>query len=179
VGFDRTTVNPLNVTIPAGLDPLHPQARQVRGGLVYAGVNRAPAHQGDPPAVKPSPRAGLVFKIDDRNVVRGGYGIFWAPWNYNSAINLNQLPTEYLALGRTLTSLVPNPFFGVAGAGTLATQAMVQLNSLLVPYPQYGLNAVSMTTAGAHSLYNAAVLQVRKRVTGWWGGNFSYTYSRL
>jgi len=67
----------------------------------------------------------------------------------------------------------------VAGAGTLATQAMVQLNSLLVPYPQYGLNAVSMTTAGAHSLYNAAVLQVRKRVTGWWGGNFSYTYSRL
>jgi len=55
----------------------------------------------------------------------------------------------------------------------------VQLNSLLVPYPQYGLNAVSMTTAGAHSSYNAAVLQARKRVSGLWGGNFSYTYSRL
>jgi trimeric autotransporter adhesin len=74
---------------------------------------------------------------------------------------------------------VPNPFFGVAGAGTLATQSTVQLNSLLVPYPQYGLNAVSMTVPGAHSLYNAAVLQLRKRVTGVWGGNFSYTYSQL
>ena len=74
---------------------------------------------------------------------------------------------------------MPNPFFGVAGAGTLATQSTVQLNSLLVPYPQYGLNAVSMTVPGAHSLYNAAVLQLRKRVTGVWGGNFSYTYSQL
>ena len=51
--------------------------------------------------------------------------------NFNSAINLNQLPVEYLALGRTLTTLVPNPFFGVSGAGTLATQATVQLNSLM------------------------------------------------
>jgi trimeric autotransporter adhesin len=216
---------------------------------------------------------GAVFKIDNDTVLRGGYGMFWAPWNYSavtstgysqtttltqnnnipitsidnpfpggllqpsgntlglasgassgvsffdpnggsprvqqysadlqhelrgnvsvsvgyvgsrgdhlnfySAINLNQLPVEYLALNRQLTTLVPNPFFGVAGAGTLATQATVQLNSLLVPYPQYGLNAVSMTVPGAHSLYNAAVFQLRKRVTGFWGGNYSYTYGRL
>ena len=31
------------------------------------------------------------------------------------------------------------PVLRRAGAGTLATQATVQLNSLLVPYPQYGL----------------------------------------
>ncbi len=273
VGFDTATVNPLNVTIPAGLDPLHPQARQVKGGLIYAGVNGAPAHQGDPPAIKPSPRAGAVFKFDEDTVLRGGYGMFWAPWNYSavtstgysqtttltqnnnipitsidnpfpdgllqptgntlglasgvssgvsffdpsgtaprvqqysvdlqrelpgnmsvgvgyvgsrgdhlnfySAVNLNQLPVEYLSLGRALTALVPNPFFGVAGAGTLATQATVQLNSLLVPYPQYGLNAVAMTSPGAHSHYNAAVIQLRKRVTAGWGGNFSYTYSTL
>ena len=273
VGFDTTTISPLNVTIPAGLDPLHPQARQVKGGLIYAGVNGAPTRQGSPPAIKPSPRAGAVLKIDNDTVLRGGYGMFWAPWNYsavtstgysqtttmvqnnnipitsidnpfpsgllqptgnasglasgassgisffdpsataprvqqysvdlqrelpgglnvgigyvgsradhlnfNSAINLNQLSTDYLPLGRQLTTLVPNPFFGVAGAGSLATQATVQLNSLLVPYPQFGLNAVSMTTAGAHSSYNAAVLQARKRVSGLWGGNFSYTYSRL
>ena len=29
VGFDRETVNPLNVTIPEGLDPLSPAARPV------------------------------------------------------------------------------------------------------------------------------------------------------
>ena len=60
--------------------------------------------------------------------------------SYGFNVNINQLPTEYLSLGSRLTSLVPNPFFGVAGAGTLATQANVQLNSLLVPFPQYGLN---------------------------------------
>ena len=264
VGFDTTTPSPLNVTIPAGLDPLHPEARQVRGGLIYAGVNGAPTHQGNPPAIKPSPRAGVVFKIDDDTVLRGGYGMFWAPWNYSavtstgysqtttltqnnnvpitthrqpvserpaaadrqrawpgvgreqrrqllrsgrqraaraagtrricsassrgnmsvgigyvgsrgdhlnfySAINLNQLPVEYLSLGRALTNLVPNPFFGVAGAGTLATQPTVQLNSLLVPYPQYGLNAVSMTVPGrafAVQRRRAAAAKARHRRLG-------------
>jgi hypothetical protein len=272
VGFDANAISPLNVTIPAGTDPLHPEARQVKGGLVFAGVNGAPTAQGNPPAVKLSPRAGAVFSINPRTVLRGGYGLFWAPWNYspvlsngysqtttlvqnnnvpitsidnpfptgllqptgnslglltgtstgvsffdpsasaprihqysvdlqrqlagdmslvvgyvgsrgnhlnyNAAINLNQLPTEYLALGRQLTTLVNNPFFGVPGAGTLASQRQVQLNSLLVPYPQFGLNSVAMTTANAHSSYNALVLELRKRAAGLWGGSFSYTYSR-
>jgi hypothetical protein len=34
-------------------------------------------------------------------------------------------------------------------------------------------------STGAHSLYHAAIFQLRKRATGLWGGSFSYTYSRL
>jgi len=34
-------------------------------------------------------------------------------------------------------------------------------------------------STGAKSQYNAAIFQARKRVTGLWGGTFSYTYSRL
>jgi hypothetical protein len=94
-------------------------------------------------------------------------------------VNINQLPVEYLALGSRLTSLVDNPFFGVPGTGPLGTQRTVQLNSLLVPFPQYGLNAVSMTTGDGRSQYHALVTQVRRRTTSWWGGNFSYTFSRL
>lgn len=273
VGFDPNVTSPLNVTIPAGLDPLSPAARTVKGGLIFAGVNGAQTQEGHMPAIKASPRAGLVFRATEKTVLRGGYGLFWAPWNYGAVtsagysqittmvqntnvpvtsisspfpngllqptanalglltgmssavtfydpnatapriqqwsldvqrelpgsmnasvaymgshgshlyygtnINLNQLPTQYLSLGSKLTSLVSNPFFGVAGAGTLATQRQVQLNSLLVPFPQYGLNAVSETMNNAHSQYDAMVLQLRKRVTGWWGGSFSYTYSRL
>ena len=37
VDFDPDVVSPLNVTIPAGLDPLKPAARQVKGGVIYAG----------------------------------------------------------------------------------------------------------------------------------------------
>ena len=273
VGFNSNAVSPLNVTIPAGLDPLSPAARQVMGGLIFAGVNGAQTTVGHMPPIKASPRAGVVFKVNDNTVLRGGYGLFWAPWNYSAVtspgytqtttltqnnlaptisinnpfptglqqpsgnslglltgvgsaisffdpnataprfqqwsvdlqrqlpgnmsatvgymgargsdlyygtgINLNQLPVQYLSLGSKLTSLVANPFFGVAGAGTLATQKQVQLNSLLVPFPQYGLNAVSEMMNGAHSQYNAAVFELRKRLTGWWGGSFSYTYSQL
>ena len=273
VGFDREAISPLNVTIPAGLDPLHPEARQVRGGLLYAGVNGAQTQLGDPQRVKFSPRAGAVFKVDSATVVRGGYGVFWAPTSSGpvnsvgysqttnlvqntqipitsidnpfptgflqptgnslglasgvsssvsfvdpnrqaprvqkysvdlqrelpgqmsvtigyvgstatnlssgTSVNINQLPAEYLALGSRLTSLVANPFFEVNGAGTLAGQRTVQLNSLLVPYPQYGLNSVSMTMGQGRSQYHALVLQLRRRITNWWGGNFSYTFSQL
>jgi hypothetical protein len=273
VGFDRDAINPLNVTIPAGLDPLNPAARQVKGGLVYAGVNGAQTHLGNPEKMKVSPRAGAVFRANDATVVRGGYGLFWAPTSsgpVNSVgysqttnlvqntlipittlddpfpsgfiqptgntlglasgvgsavsfvdpnrkaprihkysidlqrelpgqmsvtlgyvgsaanhlslgtnVNINQLPREYFALGTRLTSLVENPFFGVSGAGPLATQRTVQLNSLLVPFPQYGLNSVGMATDQGRSQYHALVVQLRRRMSGWWGGNFSYTLSEL
>jgi len=38
---------------------------------------------------------------------------------------------------------------------------------------------VSMTMGEGRSQYHAMVLQLRRRVTRAWGGNFSYTYSRL
>ncbi len=56
----------------------------VRGGLVYAGQNGANDYQGDPPAVKISPRLGIVYSFDPKTVVRAGYGIYWAPWNYQA-----------------------------------------------------------------------------------------------
>ena len=51
VGFDREAVSPLNVTIPA--DPVAgTPARQVLGGLVFAGQNGANESVGIPPTVK-------------------------------------------------------------------------------------------------------------------------------
>ena len=275
-GFDPNVVSPLNVTIPAGVDPLHPEARVVKGGVLYAGVNGQQTATGKPIPIKASPRAGVVFSLNERTVIRGGYGMFWAPWNYGAinsvgyaqttsspntttifpdridnpfpggllqpagnslrllagvgsgvsfydptwsaprvqqysvdwqrelgssmsvavgytgargtdlyygtTINLNQLPLEYLALGTAvLTQSVPNPFRGNAAAGSLATLANVPRWQLLEPFPQYGSNAVNVTASGAHSNYNALIVQVRKRAgaSGFWGGSFNYTYSRL
>jgi hypothetical protein len=84
VGFNptATTSNSIfNVTIPA--DPIAgTSARTVAGGLLYAGVNGNPTTQGNPPKVKASPRVGLVYSLDSKTVIRGGYGLFWAPYNY-------------------------------------------------------------------------------------------------
>ena len=83
VGFDRTSTNPVNITIPGTIDPTGgTAARQVRGGLKFAGVNGNPTQQGDPPAAKFSPRLGAVYSLNTKTVLRAGYGMYWAPWNY-------------------------------------------------------------------------------------------------
>lgn len=72
VGFDRD--RPWPFQIPGG--PL------LNGGLQYAGVDGYPTHQSDPSKRKFAPRVGFAWSIDPKTVVRGGYGLFWAPYQY-------------------------------------------------------------------------------------------------
>ncbi|MBI1873573.1 MAG: TonB-dependent receptor, partial [Acidobacteria bacterium] len=83
VGFDRNAVSPIDALVPKAGTLL--QGQTIKGGLLYAGVGGAPEQQGNPPAVKVSPRAGMTFALDNRTVIRGGYGLFYAPWNYSPA----------------------------------------------------------------------------------------------
>ena len=280
VNFDQTAVNPLNNLVNV-VDPVTGQRRQILGGLVFAGVNGAPAAQGHQPAIKAAPRVGMVFSVNERTVLRGGWGLYYSPWNYpaagttgwgqigysattnivqpttnptvtmsnpfpgglvqpsgnalglltgaggdvsfidpnkgaprvqqysadfqrelpggltfsagytglrgtnlgwggssNALININQLDPKYQGLVADTQRAVPNPFFGIAAAGAFASSATIQLGQLLRPFPQFG-NVNMQQSTGAHSQYHAAIFQLRKRVTGVWGGTFSYTYSRL
>lgn len=277
-------MNPLN-SLVSFVDPLTKQPRQILGGLVFAGVNGAPAVQGNQPAIKPAPRAGAVYSFNDKTVLRGGWGLYFSPWNYPAAgtngwgqigysattlvpqpstvptvtmsnpfpnglvqpsgsslglltgtggdiyfvdpnkgaprvqqfsadlqrelpggvslsigytgakgtnlswagsnsgsttgyININQLDPKYQSLLTTTATPVPNPFYGVPAAGQFASRPTIEIGQLLRPFPEFG-NVYMMQSTGAHSMYNAAILQVRKRVSGWWGGTVSYTYSRL
>jgi len=96
----------------------------------------------------------------------------------NSLININQLDPKYQTLVANTQQLVPNPFFGVAAAGPLSTRSTIEIGQLLRPFPQFG-NVNMQQSTGAHSQYHAGIISLRKRVTGLWGGSFSYTYSRL
>ncbi len=90
VAFDPTLTNALTsvVTIPA--DPIAvTAARQVLGGYQYAGVNGAPEVQGHLAAMTVAPRVGAVYALDGKTVIRGGYGLFTAPWNYASPGSAN------------------------------------------------------------------------------------------
>jgi trimeric autotransporter adhesin len=284
VNFDTKAVSPLNSKVNV-IDPITGQRRDIMGGLVYAGVNGAPSEQGNQPAIKAAPRVGMVYSFTPKLVLRGGWGLYYSPWNYaaagtdgwgqigysattnlnnpqaagtaptttinnpfptglvqpsgnslglltgaggevrfvdpskgaphvqqysadlqrelpggmslsvgytgltgsnlswggsgNALININQLDPKYQAMGGTYTlDLVPNPFFGVADAGQFGTRATIERGQLLRPYPQFG-NVQMLQSTGAHSQYHAGIIQLRKRTTGIWGGNFSYTYSRL
>ena len=81
VGFDRSAVNPIQASLPAGSGVL------AKGGLLYAGVDGNPTHIGDPSYLRFAPRLGAAWKINDKTTLRGGYGLFWAPpvyGNYSS-----------------------------------------------------------------------------------------------
>ncbi|MCC7125635.1 MAG: TonB-dependent receptor [Acidobacteria bacterium] len=282
VDFDQTTTSPLNSLVNV-FDPVTGQRRNLVGGLVYAGQNGAPTVQGNQPAVKIAPRVGAVYRFDEKTVVRGGWGLYWAPWNYaaaglngwgqigysatsfiqqpqgtgavptttlsnplaggllqpsgnslglltgtggdvyfvdpnkgaprvqqysvdlqrelpgamsislgytgltgselswggssNALININQLDPKYQSLAST-TTLVANPFFGVPEAGAYSTRQTIEIGRLLRPFPQFD-NVYMQQSTGARSQYHAAIVQLRKRPVGWFGGNFSYTWSRL
>jgi hypothetical protein len=84
VGFDPQATSALSsVTIPGNVDPSGGDPRAYRaGGLMFAGVDGNKEYQGNPPKVKWSPRVGAVYSLNSKTVLRGGYGLYWAPWNY-------------------------------------------------------------------------------------------------
>jgi hypothetical protein len=82
-GFDAAAANPLQQRV-SGLN--------VNGVVQYAGVNGNPTHTGDPLGLKPSPRAGFAYSLDNKTVIRSGYGIYWAPsfFSFQNAIGYSQ-----------------------------------------------------------------------------------------
>jgi trimeric autotransporter adhesin len=74
VGFDRTATNPIagKVTDASIRD-------RIKGGLMYAGVGGNQTHQGDPQKLAFQPRLGFAYNLHSGTVVRGGFGVFFAP----------------------------------------------------------------------------------------------------
>jgi len=85
VAFDRNAASPL--AAKTGLD--------LRGGLRYAGQDGFPDYQGDPSKTKFSPRVGVAWALNEKTVVRGGYGLFWSPWIYSSPGTISYGQTGY------------------------------------------------------------------------------------
>ena len=115
VGFDQNAVSPLNSLVNV-TDPLTGQRRTIMGGLIFAGQDGAPTHQGNQPAIKAAPRAGMVYSFDEKTVVRGGWGLYYAPWNYPAAGTTawGQMgfaaTTNIQTLTTTPTATIDNPF---------------------------------------------------------------------
>jgi hypothetical protein len=285
VGFDTTATTALSTVVIPGDAVAGTPSRTVAGGLMYAGVNGNKTEQGNAPKAKWSPRVGAVYSIDSRTVLRAGYGLYWAPWNYpvpssatsnygqigftnntvvpqttgtptvslsnpfpnglvpavgsslgllsgvgttisyvdqyrtaprvqqysvdlqhelpnamaitlsyigargdhlplggtaDTVVNINQVDPKFLSLtAAQLSAQIPNPFFGNASAGPLATQATWSRAQSLRPYPQF-LNVQDRQISEGVNRYNAFVVEWSKRPSkGGFGGRVSYTYSVL
>lgn len=153
VNFDGTATNPLAANL-TGISP--------KGVAVYAGNGRTTV--GNPTFNKMGPRAGFAFKLDDKTVIRGGYGIFWAPQfaigspiatvGYNqttspsASVDNNQTPA--LNLTNAFTSGILQPAGNSLGALTGIGQSFSLVDpSAKSPYvQQYSLDVQRELPAG-------------------------------
>jgi hypothetical protein len=85
-GFDTGAVQPIEAAARAAYaasqatnpTPEVPVDQfRVRGGLTFAGVNGEPRGLYETPKKNFMPRIGLAYKLDDKTVLRAGYGIFF------------------------------------------------------------------------------------------------------
>jgi len=121
VGFDTAAVNPLQTQVTGIRTP---------GVLQYAGQNSAGNTAMRPNADKVAPRVGFAYNIRSKTTIRGGYGLFWAPFTFGLANPLGySYATPYVASNNgnaTPANSLSNPFpSGIQqpignGAGALA-----------------------------------------------------------
>jgi hypothetical protein len=93
-------------------------------------------------------------------------------------VNLNQLTAEQLALGSTLTQLVPNPYFGQIPATSSLGQPMISRQQLLRPYPRFTTVAFYRNNVG-HSTYHSLQTRVERRFAQGLTFTSSYSFSKL
>jgi hypothetical protein len=154
-GFDFTAAQPLEALARANYaanpTPEVPaSAFRVAGGLTFAGVNGLPRALYDTPKANLMPRFGLSYKLTDRTVVRGGYGIFFGflgqrrgdVFQSGFSRDTNVIPTlDNLNFTSTLSNPFPNgilePLGAAQGAQTYLGQAITVFNQKpLMPYMQ-------------------------------------------
>jgi trimeric autotransporter adhesin len=71
VGFDRSATSTLA------------NGAKVTGGILFAGVNGNQRDIGDLSRLKFAPRLGASYQLRAKTVLRGGYGILYAPLRYD------------------------------------------------------------------------------------------------
>lgn len=91
-------------------------AFNVRGGLLFAGVGGQPRELYEVPKKNFMPRFGFAYKLNDKTVVRGGYGIFFGFLGQRrgdivqSGFSTNTPLNVTLNSGLTFIETLSNPF---------------------------------------------------------------------
>ena len=118
----------------------------VKGGVTFPGVNGQPSGLYETPKDNIMPRVGFAYKLDDRTVLRGGYGMFYgflgqrrgdvirSGFSQSTPLNVT------LDNGLTFVETLSNPFQGgilepVGAANGIAT-SLGQTITFFDPEPQ-------------------------------------------
>lgn len=111
-GFDRTTASPLDRLVDRAKYPGFPQ---IKGGLLFAGTEGSLRNASDTDWNNFQPRIGAAYSLNDKMVLRGGWGLYFVnPNNDYLQFNGFQITTDIVSTndgGRTpVANTVGNPF---------------------------------------------------------------------
>ena len=109
---------------------------------------------------------------------KGTHLIIASPYT-GSGLQLNQIPDQYLSMGNDLLTPVPNPFYGVLPAGSVAGGPTILKGRLLMPYPQYPLGVLQQDARIAGSIYHALQTNFTKRFSHAGIIQAAYTWGKL
>ena len=127
-GFDANATNPIQAQAAANyvmnpIPEIPASAFQVKGGLLFAGVNGASRGMWNMTDHTFMPRVGLAYHLQDKTVVRAGYGIFFESLGADRYDVLQQGFSQDTSLvpslnnGQTFSATIANPFpLGLLGA---------------------------------------------------------------
>jgi len=122
-GFDTSFVQPFEAAARAryAANPtpeVAASAFNLRGGLTYAGVNGQPRGLYSVPRNNFMPRIGIAYKLDNKTVLRAGYGIFFGFLGQRrgdviqSGFSANTTLVPTVNNGLTFQANLSNPFPG-------------------------------------------------------------------
>ena len=187
--INSSTTN-MVTSINNGLTPANNISNPYPNGLIQP-VGRSAAYQStllgsgptenfpnNPYSYTQQFNAGIQQQIGQSLVFDLAYGGAKGTHLPFSAINVNTLPDQDLALGNALVAQVANPFYGTISSTYSLGAPTVSAGQLLLPYPQYsGLSSASADLAS--STYNSLQLKVQKRFARGASINAAYTWSKL
>ncbi len=95
--FDGVTSNPIEAQAKANyarnpIPELSPANFNVKGGVLFAGDQGAQRNYWNDQGLIWSPRIGLAYQLDSKTVIRGGYGLFYAP---NGILRVNSIQSGF------------------------------------------------------------------------------------
>jgi hypothetical protein len=113
--FDPTVASPFASMIPADMLARYPQLKNLKGGITFAGVGGV---QGRPFPVDKNnwgPRAGFAYQINEKIVLRGGFGEYFSNpnnnWQQTNGFSTSTSLTNSNDGGRTpIANVLSNPY---------------------------------------------------------------------
>lgn len=190
VGFDRTAVSPIaqqvlanyNANIPAGVPS--ETFQNLSGGFVFANDSSEPNQKAD--TNNWQPRIGAAYAFDSKTVLRGGFGIFTAPFQivtqnvvFQPGFSTPTVFTPTTNNGLTFAATLQNPFpNGILESPGSSRGLMTFVGRDLTSVGNNGPTSVILQNDRENANYARFVIGIQRELWGGVGFEVTYIHSR-